>query len=179
MRAKELLASLAHCPAHGRDGADDQQSAQGSFGRARGSASFCFPPVERCNGVSPSRAAKSCPLSRARTVGARATSAVILVGPIPGIVIAASLVGAPGDSRSSSASLSYSDRNCSMSSLRIGQASPGMSVSKSPIAEKGLARWRRSAFIVGCADARIVGRWAASQMLSHRRHHCRSTKGFS
>ncbi|MGY3695848.1 hypothetical protein ACVIGA_005928 [Bradyrhizobium sp. USDA 3240] len=36
------------------------------------SPSFCFPPVERCSGVSPSQAAKSRPLLFARVVGARA-----------------------------------------------------------------------------------------------------------
>lgn len=45
------------------------------------SPSFCLPPVERCSGVSPSHAAKSRPLLKAWAVGARATSAVAVIGP--------------------------------------------------------------------------------------------------
>lgn len=48
--------------------------------------SFCFPPVDRCSGVNPSHAAKSRPRLKLHAAGARATSAVAVTGPTPGIV---------------------------------------------------------------------------------------------
>ena len=46
--------------------------------------SFCFPPVECCNGVSPSHAAKSRPRLKLVAWGAKAISAVAVIGPTPG-----------------------------------------------------------------------------------------------
>lgn len=48
--------------------------------------SFCFPPVESCNGVSPTQAAKSLPFLKVEASGARAIKAVAVIAPTPGTV---------------------------------------------------------------------------------------------
>ena len=46
-----------------------------------------MPPVDRCNGVSPTHAAKSLPRLNVSNGGARAAIAVAMIGPIPGMVV--------------------------------------------------------------------------------------------
>jgi len=49
--------------------------------------SLCFPPVECCNGVSPSQAAKSRPRLNVSAGGASAAMAVAITGPTPGMLM--------------------------------------------------------------------------------------------
>src|SRR5215813_10686192 len=49
--------------------------------------SFCLPPLECCDGVSPTQAAKSRPLLKALVGGANAANAVAVTGPTPGMVV--------------------------------------------------------------------------------------------
>ena len=56
--------------------------------------SFCLPPVDFCNGVSPSQAAKSRPVRNPSGAGTRAGIAVAALGPMPGYRVR---LGAPPD----------------------------------------------------------------------------------
>ena len=49
--------------------------------------SFCLPPLECCDGVSRTQAAKSRPLLKASAGGANAANAVAITGPTPGMVV--------------------------------------------------------------------------------------------
>jgi hypothetical protein len=55
--------------------------------------SFCLPPVDFCNGVSPSQAAKWRPAGNPSAAGTSAVIAVEAIGPTPGIVINRRAVG--------------------------------------------------------------------------------------
>src|SRR5215467_12397901 len=57
--------------------------------------SFCLPPVDFCNGVSPSQAAKWRPAGNPSAAGTSAVIAVEAIGPTPGIVINRRAVGSP------------------------------------------------------------------------------------
>ena len=48
--------------------------------------SLCFPPVVCCDGTSPSQAAKSRPRLKVAIGGAKASIAIAVIGPMPGIV---------------------------------------------------------------------------------------------
>ncbi|SEH87088.1 hypothetical protein SAMN05216228_1010161 [Rhizobium tibeticum] len=45
----------------------------------------CFPPLECCFGTKPSQAAKSRPLRKVTMVGAKASTAIAVIGPMPGM----------------------------------------------------------------------------------------------
>ena len=49
--------------------------------------STCFAPLECCLGTKPSQAAKSRPLLKVTMVGAKASTAIAVIGPIPGMDI--------------------------------------------------------------------------------------------
>src|SRR6187401_1629747 len=70
--------------------------------------SFCLPPVDFCNGVSPSQAAKSRPARKPSGAGTRAVIAVAAIGPMPGIVMSRRATGSALACRAISPSSSLS-----------------------------------------------------------------------
>src|SRR5215213_4215752 len=75
--------------------------------------SRCLPPVDFCNGVRPSQAAKSRPDLNVSAAGASATIAVAVIGPTPGIVIKRRATGSSLDRRpiSTSRTAMFSSRD--------------------------------------------------------------------
>lgn len=134
--------------------------------------SFCFPPVERCSGVSPNQAAKSRPFLKVAAEGANATSAVAVTGPTPGIVVKRRA------SSSSRARRVISTSRCSIqkgrgSSTRISAAHPRSTVTATPFA---LADARQLALRCPAVPARRPSRACAASRRSGWAHSGKSVQ---